>query len=260
MNRRIKFRNAAFFDPRNMEWRIIHELHVHTKNFYNIHSGEKINVYQKKNERLYVIPGLIDAHLHITGNPNTNKKEWNGENLSIEELSSRTEKNLKVAAKYGITTVRDHGLFNFISLKVKQKLEKEKRKDKLHRLITSGGFLSKIGGHAENMAILIGAKNDPNDIISKLKNMGANFIKIVNDPVVFSATELKKIIEYSKKLGFMVSVHVFNDISAQLAIEAGADNLEHAGNFKKNNSSNIEKKYYCCTNICCCFRYISKSL
>ena len=92
-----------------------------------------------------VMPGLIDAHVHLTGDPGT--PFWR-EAIDSDELAAIVGvKNALLTARAGFTTVRDLGAPGLSSFALRDAI-----RDGLvpgPRIIASGGALSIVGGHGD---------------------------------------------------------------------------------------------------------------
>ncbi|OGY85293.1 MAG: hypothetical protein A2233_03395 [Candidatus Kerfeldbacteria bacterium RIFOXYA2_FULL_38_24] len=114
------------------------------KNILDIHEIKKYPQYQLCDlNGLTVLPGLIDAHVHITNFQFTNPIKP----PACFQINKQRYLNLKTALKYGITTVRDLGGFpNFI-----QQAKKRIQKGELTgpRIIACNSFITTEDGPPE---------------------------------------------------------------------------------------------------------------
>src|SRR5918994_1040369 len=92
-----------------------------------------------------VLPGLIDAHVHLTGDPGT--PFWR-DAIDTPELAAVTGvKNALLTARAGFTTVRDLGAPGNSSFALRDAI-----RDGIvpgPRMVVSGGALSIVGGHGD---------------------------------------------------------------------------------------------------------------
>ncbi|MBA2466686.1 MAG: amidohydrolase family protein, partial [Sphingomonas sp.] len=92
-----------------------------------------------------VLPGLIDAHVHLTGDPGT--PFWREAIDSNEMASVVGVKNALLTARAGFTTVRDLGAPGLSSFALRDAI-----RDGIvpgPRIIASGSALSIVGGHGD---------------------------------------------------------------------------------------------------------------
>jgi imidazolonepropionase-like amidohydrolase len=196
----------------------------------------------------YVMPGLIDAHVHLAGG----RAQIDDQELGViaEPKLMRAMRSVYEAQqilKRGFTTVRDvswNGLY-LKRLFFEQKIPGPK-------VIACGPGLNRTGGHAdlhqftpsyvqENGAF--GVLADGCDEIVKMVRLllreGADAIKIFAsggdnwphdrlDDVHYSLEELRACVEEAhRQKGTMVMCHAENRESIEMAVEAGCDTIEH---------------------------------
>ena len=93
-----------------------------------------------------VLPGLMDAHVHLIGNNELNGYESISESSEMATLYG--VKNAKNTLLAGFTTVRNVGAGNFADVALRDAIQK----GVVHgpRMIVSGPTLSISGGHGDN--------------------------------------------------------------------------------------------------------------
>ncbi|WP_208123110.1 metal-dependent hydrolase family protein [Cysteiniphilum halobium] len=201
-----------------------------------------------------VMPGLIDAHSHITGLNLTPKNR----DASDEEITVYAEQYLKNTLLSGFTTIREAGGADYPIVKLL-------RSGKIigPRAYISGKALTMTGGGADfrNLEEV----NDPcgcigpHSVLSKIADgvpevtkavreelrKGANQIKVfVSGGVVFpsaahatqyeySLEELKAIVREASARNTYVMAHAYSDESVKMALEAGVRSIEHANFIKE---------------------------
>jgi len=170
-----------------------------------------------------LIPGLIDAHIHIPS-------------------SDQTEPSMHQALVFGVTTQLD--MFTSPDrLDIIKKLRAEDRPD-LSDVRTAGIGITAPGGHPTQMGgPSIPTLDDParaQGFVDARITEGSDYIKIVHDDgtaidlafhtgklPMLSNEVMKAIITAAHKRGKIVVVHVLSEQQARDAIEAGADGLAH---------------------------------
>ena len=204
---------------------------------------------------LFVFPGLIDLHTHLFLNDLTNGTNFG---LTLKHLSKKSkEDRLDMAInraqqllKSGFTTLRDLGNSGqFYDVELKKLITKNK-------LIGPRLFVSGPGiciypcqypiDTPKNIITkeytLINKNSDMKSIIRKYKSMGVDWIKVYADnhpskgKIKFEL--LSNLIKEAKKSGFLVAVHAEEDDTINIALECGANTIEHGYNL---NFSTIEK-------------------
>jgi imidazolonepropionase-like amidohydrolase len=185
---------------------------------------------------LYVIPGLIDSHIHLGGS--------GGGSASPDEfVPSRLVRDTQVYLAMGITTIvsmTDH-------LEDTERLRSEVAFGNMRapRVFLSGPGLTAPHGHPAKMfSFLPGLANymtrqvdspeSAEKAVRDLAAMRADFIKLYLEGgwygesfPVLSEPALRAAIRTAQDLGLWCTVHVDNDRHARLAIEAGARSIEH---------------------------------
>lgn len=195
--------------------------------------------------RATVLPGLIDGHTHLLSN---HKGELGGDDANLNLVV--TQMNLadrgllgaamaKEALEAGITTVRDLGNSGWngdVALR-----------NAINngwiigpRMVVSTRALAPVGGQfvrvtpdtrsiIEQEFAQITGVDEARRAVRQAVFDGADCIKVIagNGAVSLAADELKAIVEAAHAARRKVAVHAMNDRSARLAVEAGADSIEH---------------------------------
>ncbi len=193
-----------------------------------------------------LLPGLIDAHVHLTGNPNT--PFWRAVIDSDEAAVVTGLTNAAVTVRAGFTTVRDVGSGKRTMYAVRDAIRDGAFPGP--RVLASGPALSIIGGHGdysgfrpEVNAVLAddnlctGADQCAARVREASKN-GADLIKITATGGVlsqqgrglgqhFSDAEMKSIVDTAHGLGLKVAAHAHGARGIEAASRAGVDSVEH---------------------------------
>ncbi|BBY30372.1 metal-dependent hydrolase family protein [Mycolicibacterium sediminis] len=196
----------------------------------------------------YVMPGMIDAHVHLSGGRATIDDQELGVIAEPKILRAmRSVYEAQQLLKRGFTTARDVS-WNGLYLKrvfFEQKLPGPK-------VIACGPGLSRTGGHADLFQFtpdyvrengVWGIMADGTDEIIKsvryLLREGADAIKIFvsggdnwphdrNGDVHYSMDELRTCVEEAhRQTGTMVMAHAENRTAIEMAVDAGCDTIEH---------------------------------
>lgn len=183
-----------------------------------------------------LMPGLIDAHVHITSN---GSPPWN-------IVKPNPEFNLNAYLYAGITTVYDLGGIASKTDHLRKKVNKGKTLGptifNTHAPITvAGGHPIPIGKMGAPFPInklidfvvpTIKDSADAEKLMKKYTRNKIDYIKIVCDQLPSGIPEMQSkqltaLITEAHKLGFKVFVHVGSSDNAITAIKAGADVLAH---------------------------------
>lgn len=193
-----------------------------------------------------LMPGLIDAHVHLTGDPGT--PYWR-EAVDSSELATVTGvKNALLTARAGFTTVRDLGAPGLSSFALRDAI-----RDGIvpgPRIIASGGALSIIGGHGDVSGFRpeVNAALDPGGTctgadqcaqrVREWVKRGSDVIKITSTGGVlsqqgrgleghFDPVEIRAITSTAHRLGLKVAAHAHGARGIEEAARAGVDSIDH---------------------------------
>lgn len=221
---------------------------------------KNINIVDLKGS--WVIPGLIDVHVHLCHEGNYILAKNFSYTESTISSTLRAAKNLTTALKSGITLIRDVGSFKRRGIKIKKFLEEGGFI--APTVISCGNLLTSPKGHVHEIGKEVhGVDNCRKAVRCEIRN-GADFIKVTNDPIGLSLNELKAIVEEAHKYEKIVSCHAFTEKSVQMALDANVDTIEHGVPFNKEMIKQMQKQgtvivptFYCAIQTC---QDITKSL
>lgn len=177
---------------------------------------------------MMALPGMIDAHVHLS---------WNGvfEAYPVffgEGLAERLSRNAWITLKSGVTTVRE--MPGFGGVKLKQSIEQGEVIGP--RLLVSTSALTVKGGYFAYPLWGIAIKDTGKvpKIIEKKMKSGCDFIKTVaphSDALRkeknISSALLSSIVREAKKFGLTVAAHTMWVDGLETAVDAGVTSLEH---------------------------------
>lgn len=150
----------------------------------------------------FVIPGLIDSHVHLTG----------GGRDGLEGAL------LRLYLAHGVTTVRDLGGSLETILSVRRKVEQGELIGP--RIYTSGPILG--GSSGPPVSLMSACKL--REYVRKLARSGVDLIKIYDS---LSPAAARSIIDAAHKEGLRVTGHIPEGMTTAEAAEAGMDGFEH---------------------------------
>jgi imidazolonepropionase-like amidohydrolase len=190
-----------------------------------------------------VLPGLIDAHTHLTMNPN----------FGYSMLANSTARqaligahNARVTLEAGFTTVRNVGAFNYSDVALRDAINAGDVPGP--RMLVSGPPLSITGGHCDNNLLPFedhatnpGVADGVEAVQHKTREIikyGADLIKICATGGVLShgdnpqasqytLEEMKAIVADAHRLGRKVAAHAHGAQGIVWAAQAGVDSIEH---------------------------------
>ena len=193
-----------------------------------------------------VLPGLIDTHVHITGEPGG---DYRDEAVTSDEwLTVKGVGFARTTLRAGFTTVRELGA----PAEAAFALRKATADGTIvgPRIVAAGMPISIIGGHGDvsgfrpEVVAVLGRDNTctgPDQCAARVREMsraGADLIKITATGGVlsqqarglgqhFTDPELKAIVDTAHGLGLKVAAHAHSARGIESAARAGVDSIEH---------------------------------
>jgi len=195
-----------------------------------------------------IVPGLIDSHAHVLGNPKDQSSTGNLR-MSSAQKAIWGVRNLQVWLEHGFTALRDacesdsaYGQFALRDSVAAGLIRGP-------RIVSAGGCVSLTGGHGDGdvLAPDAGLAAQPNiadsvDGISRVVRRdikyGADWIKLmatggVMDPISdyrvqeLSEEQMAKAVEIAHRAGKKVMAHAEGAEGVKAAVRAGVDSIEH---------------------------------
>lgn len=205
-----------------------------------------------------LLPGLIDAHTHLTYDPNFG---YQALGISIPKEALIGAKNARITLEAGFTTVRNVGARGYTDIALRDAINEGMVPGP--RILASGPPLSITGGHCDQNllpyewhATSDGAADGVEAVQHKVREIikyGADVIKVCatggvlskgDDPQASQYTlgELKAIVADAHRLGRKVAAHAHGAQGIAWAAEAGVDSIEH-GSYIDDNGIRILKEH-----------------
>jgi len=178
-------------------------------------------------EELWAIPGLIDSHAHVMEEADEILARKFKFDEPLGDAINRALKNINSALQAGITTIRDVGAYGGRNNIVRDLLEREPGIYKF-RLLSCGNHVTVVGGHWADRGRAWNQVESLSKHVQEEINRGADFIKVMNDDVIFNLNQLKEIVETAHYNNKKVACHALSKSSILLALHAKADTIEHA--------------------------------
>jgi imidazolonepropionase-like amidohydrolase len=190
-----------------------------------------------------VLPGLIDAHTHLTFNPSFGYEMLG---ISIPREALIGAHNARVTLEAGFTTVRNVGARGYSDVALRDAINAGDVPGP--RMLVSGPALSITGGHCDNDLLPYEYHATSDGVADGIENVqhktreiikyGADLIKVCatggvlskgDDPNAsqYTLEEMKAIVADAHRLGRKVAAHAHGAQGVIWASEAGVDSVEH---------------------------------
>lgn len=194
-----------------------------------------------------LLPGLTDAHTHVTSNLEANSFVRSARDTDADE-TVRGVRNLRVMLMSGFTTVRNVGSGGFSDVALMR--ASDAGWIDAPRIIPAGHSLGITGGHCDHTgwkpgvlqgSTLTGIADGPDEAVEAVRQQlkyGAKVIKICATAGVlsfeesvgaqqFSDAEMRAIVEEAGRHGVKVAAHAHGTQGIIAAVRAGVASIEH---------------------------------
>jgi imidazolonepropionase-like amidohydrolase len=182
-----------------------------------------------------LMPGLVDAHVHLVWDASAKPHEVvERESRALTVL--RCAKNAALHLRAGVTTVRDLGATDGLSIDVARAVELGLLPGP--RVVAAGRAIAMTGGHGW----FLGREADGADAVRRAAReemkAGAACIKLMASGGVYghaeepgssqlTPEEMRAGVEEAHKAGRRVAAHAYSTAAISNALEAGVDSIEH---------------------------------
>jgi imidazolonepropionase-like amidohydrolase len=195
-----------------------------------------------------VVPGLIDSHGHVLGNPK-DQTSTSSLRMSSPQKAIWGAHNLQIWLDHGFTAMRDACESDpaYGQLALRDSINKGLIRGP--RMVSAGGCISLNGGHGDDDVLAPDARlpRGPNiaDTVDEISGVvrrdikyGADWIKLmatggVMDPISdyrvqeLSEEQMAKAVEIAHRAGKKVMAHAEGAEGIKAAVRAGVDSIEH---------------------------------
>jgi imidazolonepropionase-like amidohydrolase len=195
-----------------------------------------------------VVPGLIDCHAHVLGNPK-DQSSASPLRMSSAQAAIWGVHSLTIWLDHGFTALRDAGEpdIGYGQLALRDSIERGLIRGP--RMVSAGNFLSLTGGHGDIDLLapdrsLPRAPNIADNVeqvgpaVRRDIKFGADWIKLmatggVMDPISnytvqeLSQEQMAKAVEIAHRAGKKVMAHAEGSEGIKAAVRAGVDSIEH---------------------------------
>lgn len=184
---------------------------------------------------LYLVPGLIDSHVHLMMPGNGMKGEEVTASMSQGEIQLVAGENARVALFMGVTTMRDCGGIADVTFSLKHAIEKGLMKGP--DLLVCGAPVTSTGGHIHYMGGEADGPEEVRSLVRRQKKLGADFVKLVatgggtRGVVVkgenLTHAELDMAVREAHRVHLKATAHVNSTEGIKAILETDIDGIEH---------------------------------
>ena len=196
----------------------------------------------------YILPGLINMHVHLAGNGKPQKKQRDNEALVKKIMSNGLTKAIayhmvcgfaKDELFSGVTTIRTVGGLGDFDTRLRDDIAAGKKPGP--RILAANEGISVPGGHmAGSVAIAAGSIEEALQHLEIAKAQKVDLVKLMITGGVLDAKEkgvpgelkmapemVKAVCDKAHAMGYKVAAHVESPKGVKVALQNGVDSIEH---------------------------------
>ena len=196
----------------------------------------------------YLMPGLINLHVHLAGNGKPQKKQRDNEKLVRRLMGTGISRAVayhvvadfaRLEVMSGVTTIRTVGGLGDFDTRLRDEIAAGARPGP--RILAANEGISVPGGHMAG-SVAVAAKDIPEALaqVDRAKEQGVDLIKLMITGGVMDAKAkgvpgelkmppemVKAVCDRAHSLGYPVAAHVESTEGVRVALENGVDSIEH---------------------------------
>ena len=196
----------------------------------------------------YLMPGLINLHVHLAGNGKPQKKQRDNEKLVRRLMGTGISRAVayhvvadfaRLEVMSGVTTIRTVGGLGDFDTRLRDEIAAGARPGP--RILAANEGISVPGGHMAG-SVAVAAKDIPEALaqVDRAKEQGVDLIKLMITGGVMDAKAkgvpgelkmppemVKAVCNRAHSLGYPVAAHVESTEGVRVALENGVDSIEH---------------------------------
>ena len=196
----------------------------------------------------YLLPGLINMHVHLAGNGKIQKKQRDLETLVRRILSNPVSRAVayRMVCSFartellgGVTTIRAVGGLDTFDTRLRDEIRAGRRIGP--RVLAANEGISVPGGHmAGSVAVAAKTIDEALAQVDAVHAQGADLVKLMITGGVMDATErgmpgevkmpaemVRAVCERAHALGYTVAAHTESTEGVRIALQNGVDSIEH---------------------------------
>ena len=196
----------------------------------------------------YLMPGLINLHVHLAGNGKPQKKQRDNEKLVRRLMGTGLSRAVayhvvvdfaRLELMSGVTTIRTVGGLGDFDTRLRDEIAAGRRDGP--RILAANEGISVPGGHMAG-SVAVAAADIPEALaqVDRAKEQGVDLIKLMITGGVMDAKAkgvpgelkmppemVKAVCDRAHSLGYPVAAHVESTEGVRVALENGVDSIEH---------------------------------
>ena len=196
----------------------------------------------------YLMPGLINLHVHLAGNGKPQKKQRDNEKLVRRLMGTGLSRAVayhvvadfaRLEVMSGVTTIRTVGGLGDFDTRLRDEIAAGARPGP--RILAANEGISVPGGHMAG-SVAVAAKDIPEAMaqVDRAREQGVDLIKLMITGGVMDAKAkgvpgelkmppemVKAVCDRAHSLGYPVAAHVESTEGVRVALENGVDSIEH---------------------------------
>ena len=196
----------------------------------------------------YLMPGLINLHVHLAGNGKPQKKQRDNEKLVRRLMGTGISRAVayhvvadfaRLEVMSGVTTIRTVGGLGDFDTRLRDEIAAGRRDGP--RILAANEGISVPGGHMAG-SVAVAAEDIPQALrqVDRAREQGVDLIKLMITGGVMDAKAkgvpgelkmppemVKAVCDRAHSLGYPVAAHVESTEGVRVALENGVDSIEH---------------------------------
>ena len=196
----------------------------------------------------YLMPGLINMHVHLAGNGKPQKKQRDNEALVKKIMASGLTRAVayrmvagfaKLELLSGVTTIRTVGGLGSFDTRLRDEIAAGRRVGP--RILAANQGISVPGGHmAGSVAVAAHSNEEALQVLAQAESEGVDLVKLMITGGVLDAAEkgtpgelkmppemVKAVCDQAHAMGYPVAAHTESPEGVKAALENGVDSIEH---------------------------------
>jgi len=182
----------------------------------------------------YVVPGMVDAHVHLLLDGRPDPESVNDENRTMQTYNAAAA--LRSAVQAGVTTVRDLGAPETLSTDAARAVAEGVVEGP--RVVAAGQNITMTGGHAHFSGREVDGVAEARTAAREQLKRGADVLKVMatggvltegartGAPELFVG-EIEAVVRVAEAAGVPVAAHAHGLEGIKNAVRAGVDSVEH---------------------------------